>query len=120
MARSKEFPGDPRRSADVVPYTPATSASDGSLYYMIAFVSSMGTLVFKNKWIGWIAVYSSLLSVFSDRASASGSGGSSRLSTVVLAFTSLVMAYMPELIALFRLFNQGGSGAPGSASTTAQ
>ncbi|KAJ1671235.1 hypothetical protein GGF44_001690 [Coemansia sp. RSA 1694] len=111
MAR-KEFPGDPRRSADIVPYTPATSSGDGSIYYMVAFVSSMGTLFFKNKWIGWVAVYSSLLSVFSDRASASGAGGSSRLSTIVLALTALLMAYMPEMIALFKLFKPEESGAP--------
>ncbi|KAJ1907026.1 hypothetical protein GGI03_001726 [Coemansia sp. RSA 2337] len=116
MAR-KEFPGDPRRSADVVPYTPATSNGDGSIYYMVAFVSSMATLFLKNKWAGWIAVYSSLLSVFSDRASASGTGGGSRLSTMVLALTALLMSYMPEVVALFKLLQQGDSGAPVAAST---
>ncbi|KAJ2908845.1 hypothetical protein GGI21_002477 [Coemansia aciculifera] len=111
MAR-KEFLGDPRRSADIVPYTPATSNNDGSIYYMITFVSSMGTLFFKNKWLGWVALYSSLLSMFSDRASASSSGGGGRLSTFILALTALLMAYMPEMIAVARLFKSEENGVP--------
>ncbi|KAJ1817977.1 hypothetical protein GGH91_001604 [Coemansia sp. RSA 2671] len=113
MAR-KEFPGDPRRSADVVPYTPATSNGDGSIYYMVAFVSSMATLFLKNKWAGWIALYASLLSIFSDRASASSSGGGSRLSTVVLALTALLMSYMPEVVTLFKLAKQETGGVAAS------
>ncbi|KAJ2820400.1 hypothetical protein FBU31_003712 [Coemansia sp. 'formosensis'] len=116
MAR-KEFPGDPRRSADVVPYTPATSNGDGSIYYMVAFVSSMATLFLKNRWAGWLAVYASLLSVFSDRASSSSSGGGSRLSTVMLALSALLMSYMPEVVAMYKLFKNDDTRVPVAAST---
>lgn len=102
----KEFPGDPKRSSDIVPYTAPAIESEGSLYYVIAFASSMGTLFTKSKMMGWTALISSLLCAFTDKASATGGGGStSRLSTVILAFTSLLMAYMPEIIALVRLFS---------------
>ncbi|KAI9506440.1 hypothetical protein GGI25_004893 [Coemansia spiralis] len=112
----KEFPGDPRRADAVVPYIPATSG-DGSLYYMAAFVSSMAALFSKSKWIGWVALFASLLSVFTDRQSAAGSsgGGSSKLSTVTLAMMSLSMTYLPELLALYRL-SKGDAPAAGSAA----
>ncbi|KAJ1954809.1 hypothetical protein GGI12_005710 [Dipsacomyces acuminosporus] len=101
MAR-KEFPGDPRRSASIVPYTAATNTEDGGLYYLVSFVSSMAALFLKSKWIGWLAMFSSLLCIFIDRASTTGSSGS-RLSTLTLAFTALAMTYMPEIIALYWL-----------------
>ncbi|KAJ2449376.1 hypothetical protein EV183_004923 [Coemansia sp. RSA 2336] len=98
----KEFPGDPRRPDSVVAYTPPENNAEGSIYYLVAFVSSMATLFLKSKPMGWLALLASLLSTFTDRQSAAGSSGSSRLSTVTLAFTSLMMAYMPELLVLFR------------------
>ncbi|KAJ1727362.1 hypothetical protein LPJ61_004610 [Coemansia biformis] len=97
----KEFPGDPRRDTGVVPYQPATSSGDGNIYYMVAFAGSMGALFLKSKWVGWLALFASLLSVFSDRVSAAGAGGSSRFSTIMLAATSLAMTYLPELFVLF-------------------
>ncbi|KAJ2764479.1 hypothetical protein IWQ57_005151 [Coemansia nantahalensis] len=111
----REFPGDPRRDADVVPYQPAVSSSEGSVYYLVSFASAMGALFLKSKWIGWVALYASLLSVFSDRASASASGGSSRFSTVTLALTSLTMTYMPELLALLKIGGAAGGSAGGAA-----
>ncbi|KAJ2721136.1 hypothetical protein GGI07_004156 [Coemansia sp. Benny D115] len=114
MAR-KQFPGDPRRNGDIVPYTPASSTGDGGIYYMTAFASSMGALFFKAKWIGWVAVFSSILSVFNDRISASATG-SSRLSTITLALTALMMTYMPEIVAVFKL-SKGGQQQPAAPST---
>ncbi|KAJ1835641.1 hypothetical protein LPJ73_007706 [Coemansia sp. RSA 2703] len=99
----KPIPGDPRRAADVVPYTPASSQADGGIYYITSFASAMGALFFKTKWVGWLALFSSLLCIFNDRASATQSG-SSRLSTITLALTALMMTYMPELITIFRAF----------------
>ncbi|KAJ2558706.1 hypothetical protein EV175_000672 [Coemansia sp. RSA 1933] len=108
----REFPGDPRRADAVVPYTPATS-NEGSLYYMIAFVSSMAALFTKMKWIGWVALFASLFSMFTDRLSAMGSSnGSSRISTITLAFTSLMMGYLPEMMAVYKLVK----GTPASDS----
>ncbi|KAJ1665404.1 hypothetical protein IW140_003372 [Coemansia sp. RSA 1813] len=113
----KEFPGDPRRADAVVPYTPAAS-NEGSLYYIIAFVSSMAALFSKIKWIGWIALFASLFSVFTDRLSAMGSsnGGSSRISTVTLALTSLMMAYLPEFLAVYRLARGTANNDPVAAT----
>ncbi|KAI7827764.1 hypothetical protein BX661DRAFT_182400 [Kickxella alabastrina] len=99
MAR-KEFPGDPRLPTAIVAYTPASSSADGGIYYMTAFASSMGALFVKAKWIGWVAVFASMLSIFNDRISASSSGGS-RLSTITLALTALMMTYTPELISVY-------------------
>ncbi|KAJ1948016.1 hypothetical protein EC988_005345 [Linderina pennispora] len=102
MAR-KEFPGDPRRSANVVPYTPATNAEEGSMYYLISFISSLAAMFLKSRMVGWAAVFFALLSVFTDRTSAAGQN-SSRTSTITLAVTSLLMTYMPELVALYKLY----------------
>ncbi|KAJ1737954.1 hypothetical protein LPJ72_000023 [Coemansia sp. Benny D160-2] len=113
----KEFPGDPRR-ANVVPYT-AASSNDGSLYYIVAFISSMAALFSKMKWIAWIALYSSMFSAFSDRQSATGSSNSSsRVSTITLALTSLLMTYLPELLAVYSLVRGSTSGAPGAPVKT--
>ncbi|KAJ2781052.1 hypothetical protein H4R18_003099 [Coemansia javaensis] len=94
----REFAGDPRRDTGVVPYEPATSAPDGGLYYMVAFAGSMGALVLRSKAAAWVALFASLLSAFSDRASARGSSSGSRMSSVTLALTSLAMTYMAELL----------------------
>ncbi|KAI8325704.1 hypothetical protein GQ54DRAFT_254190 [Martensiomyces pterosporus] len=99
----KEFPGDPRRTASIVPYTSAVTSEDGGLYYMIAFLSSMAALFLRSKWIGWVALFSSMLSIFTDRASATGANGG-RLSTLTFALMALVMTYMPEMVALYNLF----------------
>ncbi|KAJ2716434.1 hypothetical protein H4R19_000645 [Coemansia spiralis] len=104
----REFPGDPRRDTGVVPYQPAVSSGDGSVYYLVAFASAMGALFLKSKWVGWLSLYASLLSVFSDRASAAG--GSSRFSTVTLALTSLTMTYMPELLVLLGIGKGSAAG----------
>ncbi|KAJ1646826.1 hypothetical protein J3B02_004462 [Coemansia erecta] len=108
----KEFSGDPRRASDVVPYVPATSAPEGGIYYVTAFASSMGALLFKTKWVGWVAIFSALLCSFNDRVSATGSA-SGRLSTITLALTALMITYMPELITVYRAFN----GTEASVST---
>ncbi|KAJ1801060.1 hypothetical protein LPJ59_000594 [Coemansia sp. RSA 2399] len=114
----KEFPGDPRRDDAVVPYTPATS-NEGSMYYMIAFISSMAALFSKIKWIGWIALFASLFSMFTDRLSAAGSSsGSSRISTITLALTSLMMTYLPEILAVYKLA-KGTSAASDPAAAAA-
>ncbi|ORX74122.1 hypothetical protein DL89DRAFT_319739 [Linderina pennispora] len=92
MAR-KEFPGDPRRSANVVPYTPATNAEEGSLYYLISFISSLAAMFLKSRIVGWAAVFFALLSVFTDRTSAAGQN-SSRTSTI----------HPGQLVALYKLY----------------
>ncbi|KAJ2358491.1 hypothetical protein GGF43_000773 [Coemansia sp. RSA 2618] len=113
MAR-KEFPGDPRRTDNIVAYTPPENNSENSMYYLVAFVSSMATLFLKNKPIGWLALLSSLLSTFTDRRSAASTSGSGGVSTITLAFTALLMAYMPEIIVLFR-HSRGESAGPVAA-----
>ncbi|PIA15807.1 hypothetical protein COEREDRAFT_9044 [Coemansia reversa NRRL 1564] len=105
----REFPGDPRSESNIVPYQPATSNSEGSIYYLVAFGSSMAALFLKSKWIAWLSLFSSLLSVFTERQSASSSG-STRLSTITLALTSLMMTYMPEMVNIFKL--KGTTSAP--------
>ncbi|KAJ2161860.1 hypothetical protein GGF46_001168 [Coemansia sp. RSA 552] len=105
------FPGDPKRLNAVVPCPPSASEPEGGLYYLVAFACSMAALFLKSKWVGWLALYAAMLSAFTDKIATTGSG--SRLSTITLAFTALLMTYMPEIIALVQLV-RGGTPASGS------
>ncbi|KAF9935083.1 Protein Asterix [Mortierella antarctica] len=102
-AASASSSSDPRRPDRIVEYKPEVKRiedDDPDVPGFVALVLAVVGLMIRNRTCLWIGMIFSVESYLNQRASEGGLMGSPA-ATILFSISSLVMNYLPELVALY-------------------
>ncbi|CAO3571797.1 unnamed protein product [Mortierella alpina] len=102
-AASASSSSDPRRPDCIVEYKPEVKRiedDDPDVPGFVALVLAVVGLMIRNRTCLWIGMIFSVESYLNQRASEGGLMGSPA-ATILFSISSLVMNYLPELVALY-------------------
>ncbi|KAG0204272.1 Protein Asterix [Mortierella sp. GBA30] len=100
---SSSAASDPRRSDRIVEYKPEVKRiedDDPDVPGFVALVLAVVGLMIRNRTCLWVGMIFSVESYLNQRASEGGLMGSPT-ATILFSISSLVMNYLPELVALY-------------------
>ncbi|KAI7816731.1 hypothetical protein BC939DRAFT_467884 [Gamsiella multidivaricata] len=94
---------DPRRPDHIVEYKPEVKRiedDDPDVHGFVALVAAVVGLMIRNRTCLWVGMIFSVESYLNQRASEGGLMGSPT-ATILFSISSLIMNYMPEILALY-------------------
>ncbi|KAF9956349.1 Protein Asterix [Mortierella alpina] len=103
MSSAASSSSDPRRPDRIVEYKPEVKRiedDDPDVPGFVALVLAVVGLMIRNRTCLWIGMIFSVESYLNQRASEGGLMGSPA-ATILFSISSLVMNYLPELVALY-------------------